>query len=394
MRFMSRDRYRYDINLMPFRSTRRGRLAGLVGSGFVVGAFIGIIGLASIVGVDARNLLSGNVLGPLQGGNTPSERLIIQGSVIDIAKKTQPSIVGIQTHQFRGDDVPRSPEAAGETESVGSGVIIESDGYIITNTHVVGGASSIIVTINDEKVPAEIVGKDPETDIAVIKIEKEGLPVARFGSTKELEVGELAVAIGSPFGFQQSVTAGVISALNRNVTVGTKADRPRTYTNLIQTDAAINPGNSGGALINRHGEVVGINTLIYSTNGVSQGIGFAIPVEEAANVAKRLVKTGDISYSYIGIEGRTLAPAAGGMDKVIEEGATIIDLEPGSPADRAGLRRGDVVVGFADVRVASMDDLVAAVRASAIGRSVTVRVLRDDRIETFSLRIGKRPDPF
>ncbi len=394
MRFMSRDRYRYDINLMPFRSTHTGRRAGLVGSGFVMGAFIGIIGLGSIVGVDAGNLLSGNLLGPLQGNNTPSERLIVQGSVIDIAKKTQPSIVGIQTNQSSSEGAPRSPGAAGETESVGSGVIIESDGYIITNSHVVGEASSIIVTIDDEKVPAELVGKDPETDIAVIKVEKEGLPVARLGSTKDLEVGELAVAIGSPFGFQQSVTAGVISALNRNVTVGTEADRPRTYTNLIQTDAAINPGNSGGALINRRGEVVGINTLIYSTNGVSQGIGFAIPVEEAANVAKRLVKTGDMAYSYIGIEGQTLAPAIGGMDKAVEQGATIMVVEPGGPADRAGLRRGDVVVEFADVRVMSMDDLVAAVRGSAIGRSVTVRALRGDSIKIFRLRIGQRPDSF
>ena len=375
---MRRDKYRYNINLLPQRPTHTGRLAGLIGSGFVMGTFIGIIGLGSIVGVDAGSLLSGNLLGPLQGNNSPSERLIIQGSVIDIAKKTQPSVVGIQTHESGRENTNRPPGRAGETESVGSGVIIESDGYIMTNSHVIGESSSIIVTIDDEKVPAEVVGRDPETDIAVIKVEKEGLPVARLGSTKNLEVGELAVAIGSPFGFQQSVTAGVISALNRNVTVGTEADRPRTYTNLIQTDAAINPGNSGGALINRRGEVIGINTLIYSTNGVSQGIGFAIPVEEAAKVAKRLVEAGDVAYSYIGIEGRTLDPAVGGMDKTVKQGATIIDIEPGGPADRAGLRRGDVVVEFADVQVMSMDDLVAAVRGSAIGRSVTARALRGD----------------
>lgn len=391
---MRRDKYRYNINLMPFRSTPTGRLAGLVGSGFVMGTFIGIIGLGSIVGVDAGSLLSGNLLGPLQGNNSPSERLIIQGSVIDIAKKAEPSIVGIQTHQSGSEDIPRSPGPGGEAESVGSGVIIESDGYIMTNSHVVGEASSIIVTIDDEKVPAEVVGTDPETDIAVIKVEKDGLPVARLGSTKELEVGELAVAIGSPFGFQQSVTAGVISALNRNVTVGTEADRPRTYTNLIQTDAAINPGNSGGALINGEGEVIGINTLIYSTNGVSQGIGFAIPVEEAANIAKRLVKTGDVAYSYIGIEGQTLAPAMGGMNEEVEQGATIMNVEPGGPADQAGLRRGDVVVEFAEVTIMSMDDLVAAVRGSAIDRSVPVRALRGDRIKKFNIRIGQRPDSF
>ncbi len=389
---MRRNRDPFDINLMPFKTTYRGRLASLVGSGFVMGAFIGFIGLGSMVGLDAGSLLSGNALGPLQGGDTPSERLIIQGSVIDIAKETQPSIVGIQTHQATGQGAPRSPRASGDTESVGSGVIIESDGYIMTNSHVVGEANSIIVTIADEKVPAEVIGKDPETDIAVIKVEKEGLPVARLGSTNDLEVGELAVAIGSPFGFQQSVTAGVISALNRNVTVETEADHPRTYTNLIQTDAAINPGNSGGALINRRGEVIGINTLIYSTNGVSQGIGFAIPVEEAASVAKRLVKSGDVAYSYIGIEGRTVVPAVGSMDEAIDQGATIIEVEPGGPAEKAGMRAGDVVVEFADMQVASMDDLVAAVRGSAIGRSVTARVLRDDRLETLSLLIGERPD--
>lgn len=386
---MQRNRKNININLLPFRRDSSGRRVGLLGSGFAIGAFISFLGFGSVMGVAPLELLAGGV-GPLRTQKTPSERLIVQGSVIDIAKKTQPSIVGIQTQQEPGRGRMGGPGGGTETESVGSGVIIRRDGYIMTNSHVVGEASSIVVTLGDEKVPADVIGADKDTDIAVIKIDRDRLPVAKLGSAKDLEVGELAVAIGSPFGFQRSVTAGVISALNRNVTVGGEADRPRTYTNLIQTDAAINPGNSGGALLNREGEVIGINTLIYSTNGVSQGIGFAIPVEEAKNVAQELVEEGRVNHAFIGVEGRSVTPEAGD-DNTINQGAQIVDLTAGGPAERAGLQRGDIVIEFDGSTVTSMDDLVAAVRDAGEGHSVTLRVIRNGSTEGLTIEIGERP---
>lgn len=353
---------------------RSHRFLSLIGIGFAIGVIISLVALGSLVGSGPLELLAGEGWSLLGPPSTPAERLIAQGSVIDIAKKTQDSVVGIETR----DDAPKSSMGGsleGGSESVGSGVIIRDDGYIMTNTHVVGKASSIIVTLGEEKVPARIVGKDKDSDIAVIKVNRKRLPVASLGTTKNLQVGELAVAIGSPFGFQRSVTAGVISALNRHVTVGEEADTPRTYTNLIQTDAAINPGNSGGALINKRGEVIGINTLIYSTNGVSQGIGFAIPAEEAEDIATELVADGRVSRPFIGIEGRTVVPDASDVNTMVAEGALIETVTPGGPAERAGIEAGDVIVEFAGTKVTGMDDLVAAVRKTEISKDYPVKLL-------------------
>ena len=323
---------------------------------------------------------------------TPSERLIIQGSVIDIAKKAQPSVVGIQTHQTRPSGPQSGGPGAGEqVESVGSGVIIKQDGFIMTNSHVVGSADSIVVTIGDEKVPGEVVGKDKDSDIAVIKVSRKELPVAKFGEPDQLEVGELAVAIGSPFGFQHSVTAGVISALDRHVTVGGEVDRPRTYTGLIQTDAAINPGNSGGALINRRGEVIGINTLIYSTNGVSQGIGFAIPADEARGIAEDIVNDGEVQHPQIGVEGRTLLPESSEAKRIgLDQGAIIVGLVPDGPAELAGINPGDVITAIDGNSVKTMDQLVAIVRDTEVGQDVVVRVWRDKAYIELGLTIQAR----
>lgn len=257
--------------------------------GFIVGVIFSFVAGISLGTISSNNqLLKGEASSSLSSRATQSEKLIAQGSVVSVAKKFKSSVVSIQTRQENGSYSKKG------VRGVGSGVVFRRDGYILTNEHVVSGANDITVTGSGKKFKGKIVGTDAKTDIAVIKIEAANLEVAKFGSAKDLKVGELAVAIGSPFGFPRSVTAGVISALNRTVSLsqfpsGTEFDLPRTYTNLIQTDAAINPGNSGGALSNRQGEVVGINTLIYSTNGVSQGIGFAIPIDLAKEAAEEII---------------------------------------------------------------------------------------------------------
>jgi len=372
------------------------RSLGVAGAGFLLGAILTVMGLGSALGTDPLSLFKGGMVDKLVIQKTPSERLIAQGSVIDVAKKVQPSIVGIQTQAApKADLYNGSKTDVRGAESVGSGVIVRKGGYIMTNNHVINGASDILVTVGDEKLPAEVVGTDGNSDIAVIKVNKPDLEPAHFGAAKRLQVGELAVAIGSPFGFQHSVTAGVISALNRNVTVGGDIDRPKTYTNLIQTDAAINPGNSGGALINQKGEVVGINTLIYSTNGVSQGVGFAIPVEEARSVADNLIDNGQVRYPYIGIEGLTVdAALAKKRDLRVNQGAVVMETVPGSPAEKAGVKAGDVIVRFGESKVMSMDDLVAAVRQVGIDRTAAIRVIRRGVEETLSITTAPRPDSF
>lgn len=394
---MQKPKASLSVNLIPLTGASKPRRAlGVASAGFFLGAILTVMTLGSMLGTDPVSLIKGGLLNKATVEQTPSERLIAQGSVIDVAKKVQPSIVGIQTQAVPKDDLYQSSKASGrEVESVGSGVILRDDGYIMTNNHVVNGATSILVTIDDEKVPATVVGVDADSDIAVIKVNKANLPAARFGISKALQVGELAVAIGSPFGFQHSVTAGVISALNRNVTVGGDVERPKTYTNLIQTDAAINPGNSGGALINKKGEVVGINTLIYSTNGVSQGIGFAIPVEEARRVANDLISQGQARYPFIGIEGLSVdAALAKKRNLNVNQGAYISAVRAGGPAARAGAKIGDVIIRFGTDKIMSMDDLVAAVRAAGINRLATIQVDRQGNDEVLTIKTAPRPGSF
>ncbi|MDP2210691.1 MAG: trypsin-like peptidase domain-containing protein, partial [Candidatus Aquicultor sp.] len=225
-------------------------------------------------------------------GNGATEIIAVDKGAVSpvtaVAKKLQPSIVNINIRQsieeaFHPDVV----------SGVGSGVIYREDGYILTNNHVISGAKDIFVTVGTDEIKGTLVAADRETDLAVIKIDRKGLPAAEFGSTKDLQVGEIAVAIGSPFGFEHTVTSGIISALNRTVSIpDTRGNDVTTYTNLIQTDAPINPGNSGGALSDAKGRVIGINTLIISSSGVTEGVGFAIPSETVQNVADQLIKKG------------------------------------------------------------------------------------------------------
>jgi S1-C subfamily serine protease len=268
----------------------------LVGMAFVSALIGGIIATFLV-----PTMLGMNLLTLFKGGAKPvtTERVVYRGdsaaslptdTVIEVAKKVQPSVVNIRTKSVMSDLFHENLWVSGQ----GSGVIFRNDGYIITNNHVVEGANEIWVTIGtDEDIKGTVVGTDPETDLAVVKVDRKDLRSADLGSVRDLQVGEPAIAIVSPFGFERTITAGIISALNRTVTLpASSGNSNKTYTGLIQTDAAINPGNSGGALCDAEGRVIGINALIYSQTGGYEGIGFAIPIDKARSVANQLIEKG------------------------------------------------------------------------------------------------------
>jgi putative serine protease PepD len=278
--------------------------------------------------------------------------------VASVAQSVMPSIVRI--------DVNGTSGPFGQTDSgTGSGVIFTSDGYIITNNHVVSGANSIQVTLSTgEKLAATLVGTAaPGDDIAVIKINKTGLTPATLGSTSDLSVGDLAVAIGSPFGLQGTVTAGVISALHRNINLG----QGENLADAIQTDAPINPGNSGGALADGRGDVIGINTAILGGSGGNVGVGFAIPISIAKRDAEQIIRTGHAERPFLGISGDN-APSSGG--------ALIQSVVSGGPAATAGLKAADVIVALDGKAITSFDDLIAALSTHQPGQKVQVTYTR------------------
>jgi len=273
-----------------------------------------------------------------------------------------------------------------EPSSLGSGFIISADGYILTNNHVVDGADQVIVRLSDRRqLEAEVIGTDKRSDVAVIKIEAEELPVAKIGSSENLKVGEWVLAIGSPFGFDFSVTAGIVSAKGRSLP-------NENYTPFIQTDVAINPGNSGGPLFNLDGEVVGINSQIYSRSGGFMGLSFAIPIEEAMDVAGQLRETGQVSRGWLGVViqevTRDLAESFG---MATASGALVSQILPDSPAANSELQVGDVIVAFNGSPVntsSALPPLVGRVRA---GADADVQVMREGNRETVVVNIGELP---
>jgi S1-C subfamily serine protease len=272
-------------------------------------------------------------------------------------------------------------------ESGGSGFVVAPDGYIVTNSHVVHGAERIDVTLADARVfPAQLIGDDPESDLAVIRIGAPHLPFIRFGDSRKLRVGQIAIAIGSPFGFQQTVTAGVVSALGRSM----RSQSGRLIDNIIQTDAALNPGNSGGPLVNSRGEVIGVNTAIIQS---AQGICFAIASNTAELVAAWLIKDGMIRRSWIGVMGQTapIHTRIARYHRLQTHGILILGVEPGGPAAEARLREGDVLVSFRGEPVSSIDELQRRLVAGEIGVESTITVLR--RTELLELKIRPRETP-
>jgi serine protease Do len=273
-------------------------------------------------------------------------------------------------------------------QSAGSGVILDANGYIVTNNHVVEGATQITVTLGDRReFAAKVVGTDPKTDLAVIKIEAKDLPSLKWAEYENLQVGDLVLAVGSPFGLSSTVTLGIISALGRgNVGI---AD----YEDFIQTDAAINPGNSGGALVNMNGELIGINTAIFSRTGGSEGIGFAIPSSIALDIVDSLQKTGKVVRGWMGVAIQEITPALAKSFKLPEQrkGVLISDVNESGPSHAAGIKRGDVVVAFNGKEVQSVSQLRNLVARTVVGKDAQVKVVREGKEQLIAVKVAERP---
>jgi len=320
------------------------------------------------------------------------------------AKKAMPAVVNIFTStviktpanpfmddpRFRfffgdpGDDEPQS------SSSLGSGVIVSPDGYILTNHHVVEAADQIEVALADgRKAKAHVIGSDPETDLAVIKIELPGnLPAITFGHPEQAQVGDMVLAIGNPFGVGQTVTMGIISALKRDH-LGLS-----TFENFIQTDAAINPGNSGGALVDISGSLIGINSAIYSPNGGSLGIGFAIPANTAKYTMEQIIKQGSVTRGWIGAAVQELTPELAESFKLGDiKGVLITEIIRNSPAEKAGVRRGDILIAIDDQAIESWGTMLETVASLPPGKVVQIKLMRDGAAMSLKLTIGKRPKP-
>jgi putative serine protease PepD len=309
-----------------------------------------------------------------------------------VAKKVVPSVVSVTIQQAVSDF---SGNRAFRKAGTGSGVIIRSDGHILTNYHVVEGADRVVVTVGLEDKEATVVGVDPSTDLAVLKIEGSGYPAAEAGSSKDLQVGQFVMAVGSPFGLEKTVTSGIISALQRSEQAqGQTPNDITTYTNLIQTDAAINPGNSGGALVDGQGRLVGLNSLIQSPSGgvgaaQSAGIGFAIPVDFAIDIANQLISTGKATHSYVGISTETVDEnLAAQYGLPMKSGALVRFVAPSGPAEQAGVKRSDVIVKIGDTRIGSVAEVFAAIREHKVGEVVPFEVVRGDQTITIDVTLG------
>ena len=272
---------------------------------------------------------------------------------------------------------------------LGSGVIVSASGYILTNNHVVDSADEIEVVLNDSrKARAKVIGTDPDSDLAVLKIELDRLPVIVLGNSESLQVGDQVLAIGNPFGVGQTVTGGIVSALGRNQ-LGIN-----TFENFIQTDAAINPGNSGGALVDTNGNLMGINTAIYSRSGGSMGIGFAIPVATAKLVMEGIVKDGQVTRGWIGVEPNELSPELAETFGVkAKEGVIITGVLQNGPAAKSGIRPGDVIIRVADKPVTNVTELLSSVAALKPGTASKFSVLRREEKVELNVTPGVRPKP-
>ena len=325
-----------------------------------------------------------------------------------IVKKVQPAVVsvmsttnakrvetrrtpnlpdGLDLRDFFGGNVPFDVPQ-GPRQGLGSGVIVTADGYIVTNNHVVDGADQVKVSMQDNReFTAKVIGRDAQSDVAVLKIEASGLPHVEFGNSDSVQVGDIVLAMGNPFGIGQTVTMGIVGATHRNT-----PERIEQYEDFIQTDAAINPGNSGGALVSVKGELIGINTAIISRSGGNQGVGFAIPAKTARNVMDQLVKHGKVSRGHLGVTIQSVNSAIAkqfGLSGT--NGALISDVTDNSPAERAGLKPGDIVTEVNGSRIADSDDLRVRIAALAPGAAAKLKVFRDGSDRDISVTLGSQP---
>jgi serine protease Do len=379
------------------KKARRARMLTLalalsLGSGVAASNITPVLGQqAPQVKMSERDKPSGSSLA------SPAE---LSRAFINVAKQVKPAVVHINIVErlkrpINNGLIEGAPQVPGPPRhqiprpyakrGTGSGVIISPDGYILTNNHVAGGADEIKVKLYDgREFRARRVGVDPETDLALIKVDAQNLPYATLGDSSRLEQGEWVIALGSPFGLEQTMTVGIVSATGRRL--------GGAYDNYIQTDASINPGNSGGPLVNMNGEVVGINTMIYSRSGGSEGIGFSVPSNLAKKVKEQLLRNGRVQRGYLGVSLQSVSPAvAKSLGYESAEGAVVGDLTENTPAARAGLRSGDVIVEFDGKLVKSPRQLTEMVADTPVGKTAKLKFIRDGRAQTTSITLGERP---
>jgi serine protease Do len=376
-------------------------------SSLVVGSMLCVLAGVGISGAIEHYYSAGQIL-PVASSAPPA---VSQGlpDFASLAKRVGPSVVNVSTTQVRraaadapspfedddpmsqfwqrffGGRIPRGPQ---RQNGLGSGFIIDRNGTILTNYHVVDGAQKIAVTLSDGKTyDAKVIGKDQKTDIAVIKIDAgQDLPVVTLGDSDRLEVGEWVMAIGNPFGLDHTVTSGIVSAKGRQIGAG-------PYDNFIQTDASINPGNSGGPLINLRGEVVGITTAIFSQSGGNIGIGFAIPTNSIKELLPQLKDKGKVVRGYLGTTVQKITPEiADSLGLKQQRGALVADVMRGSPAERAGIKTGDVIVEFNSREIKDSSDLPALVARVAPGTTVALKVIRDGKEVSLPIAVGEMKD--
>lgn len=310
-----------------------------------------------------------------------------------VSQKCLPSVVNIDvytqtsTQGFMGM-VDQSTDEYTES-SLGSGIIISSDGYILTNYHVIEGADRLQVTATGGEYEAQVVGSDPSSDLAVLKIDASDLTAVEIGSSADLTVGEWVMALGSPYGLEQSVSTGIVSATSRTTSALNSDSSSAVYTNMIQTDAAINPGNSGGALVDSDGKLIGVNTLIASSSGSSSGVGFAIPVDYAMDIAQQIIDGKQPTHAQLGVSATTVTSQLAqfyGLDA--DSGAYVSNVTAGSGAAQAGIQQGDIITKLDDADIISSSDLVLEVRSHNIGDTVSVTYVRDGQENTVDVTLG------
>lgn len=337
----------------------------------------------------------------------PAQARAAPASIADLAQRLSPAVVNISTTQTiregedpDADDLGEGPDAPPATpdpkdgplekvQSLGSGFVIDAKGIIVTNNHVIDGADKIDVAFTDgTTLPAKLLGRDDKTDIAVLKIEtKLPLPFVKLGNSEEMRVGDWVMAIGNPFGLGGTVTAGIVSALNRDIHAG-------NYDDFIQTDAAINRGNSGGPLFNLEGEVIGMNTAIISPSGESVGIGFATPSSTIAPMVAQIVKHGEIRRGWIGVRIQMVTPEiAATLGLAQTHGALIAGVTPGGPAEAAGIQTGDLVIGFDGQKVREMRDLPRIVAETEIGKAAAIEIVRGQRTISLTVKVARLAEP-
>lgn len=355
------------------------------GSGRVVLASVlgGVIGAVVIVAILFGFGLVKTGLKPSTSGTSPTQNITINPDTEDatvaeaVAAKAVPSVASVYV-------------MTSSSSSLGSGVILDTDGNILTNYHVIDGAEEISVTIEGQSYTATVVGSDESSDLAVIKADLEDATVTpiEVGDSSSLVMGQWVMAIGSPYGLEQSVSTGIVSALYRSTMMQSTSGNT-IYTNLIQTDAAINPGNSGGALVDSEGKLVGINTLIESESGSSAGIGFAIPSNYAIEVANTIISGKQVVHPYIGLSMQTVTSSlAQRYGLGASSGAYVVEVMSGSPADTAGIKSGDIITAVDGESITSADGMILAIRSKNVGDTVSVTFVRDGKEQTVQVTLG------